>query len=53
MVAGMVETGKHYDDAFAYEERRTFHPIDFGRARPRGNHPFQMERLPLDGQDVT
>jgi hypothetical protein len=25
----------------------------FGRARPRGNHPLQMERLPLDGQDVT
>ena len=31
---------------FAREER-TFHPGHFGRAQPRGNHPLQMERLPL------
>ena len=39
--------------AFAWEERRTFHPGHFGRARPRGNHPLQMRHFPIDGKDVT
>jgi hypothetical protein len=53
MVAGMAETGQRCDEPLHREERRTFHPGHFGRARPRGDHPLQMERLPFDGQDVT
>ena len=33
--------------AITQEERRMFHPGHFGRARPRGNHPLQMEHWPL------
>jgi hypothetical protein len=46
MVAGMAETGQSYDEPLHGEEEG--HPPGrFGRAQPRGDHPLQMERLPL------
>jgi hypothetical protein len=35
-----------FDRGFALEKKRTFHQRHFGRARPRGNDPFSVERWP-------
>jgi hypothetical protein len=40
------------DQGFAPEKKRTFHQRHFGRARPRGNDPFSVERWPWKAQDV-
>jgi hypothetical protein len=37
---------------FAPEKKRTFHQRHFGRARPRGNDPFSVERWPWKAQNV-
>jgi hypothetical protein len=34
------------DQGFALAKKRTFHQRHFGRARPRGNDPFLVERWP-------
>jgi hypothetical protein len=41
------------DQGFTPEKKRTFHQRHFGRARPRGIDPPQVERLPWMAQDVT
>jgi hypothetical protein len=46
MVAGMAEIGQCYDEPL-HEKKKDVPPGHFGRARPRGNYPLQMERLPL------
>ena len=38
--------------AFAPEKKRTFHQRHFGRAQPRGNDPFSMERWPWKAQSI-
>jgi hypothetical protein len=40
------------DQDFAPEKKRTFHQRCFGRAWPRGNDPFSVERWPWKAQDV-
>jgi hypothetical protein len=35
-----------FDRGFTPEKKRTFHQSHFGRARPRGNDPFSVERWP-------
>jgi hypothetical protein len=41
-----------FDRGFAPEKKRTFHQRHFGRARPRGNDPFSVERWPWKPQNV-
>jgi hypothetical protein len=41
-----------FDRGFAPEKKRTFHQRHFGRARPRGNDPFSVERWPWKAQSV-
>ena len=51
MVVGMAEARQRCDDPLHEEKEGRPHPGRFGRARPRGNHPLQMEHFPL--MDVT
>jgi hypothetical protein len=50
---GMAETGQRYDEPL--HEKKEGRSTQDTSAEPDlgGNHPLQMERLPLDGQDVT
>jgi hypothetical protein len=41
-----------FDRGFAPEKKRTFHQRHFGRARPRGNDPFLVERWPWKAQSA-
>ena len=41
-----------FDRGFAPEKKRMFHQRHFGRARPRGNDPFLVERWPWKVQNV-
>jgi hypothetical protein len=41
-----------FDRGFALEKKRTFHQRHFGRAWPRGNDPFSVERWPWKAQNV-
>jgi hypothetical protein len=46
MVVGMAETGKLYDENLHKKtEGRSTRTL--WQSPPRGNHPLQMERLPL------
>jgi hypothetical protein len=41
-----------FDRGFAPKKKRTFHQRHFGRAQPRGNDPFSVERWPWKAQNV-
>jgi hypothetical protein len=41
-----------FDRDFAPEKKRTFHQRHFGRARPRGNDLFSVERWPWKAQST-
>jgi hypothetical protein len=41
------------NQGLASEKKRTFHQRHFGRAQPRGNDPFSVERWPWKAQDVS
>jgi hypothetical protein len=41
-----------FDRGFAPEKKRTFHQRHFGKAQPRGNDPFSMERWPWKAQST-
>jgi hypothetical protein len=41
-----------FDRGFALEKKRMFHQRHFGRARPRGNDPFSVERHPWKAQSA-
>jgi hypothetical protein len=43
MVVGMAETGQCSDEPLHEEEEGRPYPGHFGRARPRGDHPLQMD----------
>jgi hypothetical protein len=40
------------DQGLAPEKKRTFHERHFGRARPRGDDAFSVERWPWKAQDA-
>jgi len=41
-----------FDRGFAPEKKRKFHQRHFGRARPRGNDPFSVERWPWKAESA-
>jgi hypothetical protein len=47
-----AETGQCLIELLHLRRRRTFHQRHFGRARPRGNDPFSVERWPWKAQSA-
>jgi hypothetical protein len=41
-----------FNRGFAPKKKRMFYYRHFGRARPRGNHPFSVERWPWKAQST-
>jgi hypothetical protein len=41
-----------FDRGFALEKKRMFHQRHFGRAWPKGNDPFSVERWPWKAQSI-